>query len=230
MHALIEIYNYLACMASITSDKAPEIFGRRLATSGTNPEATNEHILHPLFGISVDLYETLTQINKLASRQVHANPADFQSEAREIELRLQSWQPPPVEDSRQLIEARAVGFALQWAIIMCLLQVTKRMNNGDAQMRKGSDNILSALSLIRPGSEMEARMLFPLFMAGVCSMTKASRLTVEYRLNAMETTIGFGNIFVAHRLLDEVWRLSNQHECVNWEELKERKYPGLVLF
>lgn len=49
-------------------------------------------------------------------------------------------------------------------------------------------------------------------MAGVGSMTKASWLTVEYRLYGMETNVGFGNIVVAHRLLGEIWRLGAAEE------------------
>jgi transcriptional activator protein UGA3 len=41
--------------------------------------------------------------------------------------------------------------------------------------------------------------------------------------------IGFGNISVAHRLLDELWRRSNDGNIVYWEDLKEAQYPGLVL-
>lgn len=50
------------------------------------------------------------------------------------------------------------------------------------------------------------RIFYFLFMAGVGGASKANRLMVEYRLQGMETTLGFGNIFGAHRLLDNVWR------------------------
>ncbi len=128
-----------------------------------------------------------------------------------------------------MAEAQAAAFAMQWAIIIRLLQPTRKLKNDNPQIKKAADNILSALSLIRPGSEIEAHILFPLFMAGVCSMTKPNRMTVEYRLNIMETTIGFGNIKLAHQLLDEIWRRANTGEIVDWEVLMRTKYPGLVL-
>lgn len=72
------------------------------------------------------------------------------------------------------------------------------------------DYILSALPLLHSGSLMEARMLFPLFMVGVCSTAKASRLTLEVRINLMMATGGFSNITSAHRTLDEIWRMANE--------------------
>ena len=152
-------------------------------------------------------------------------------EAKNIELALQSWSP--LEDpslSRQITEARAAAFATQWAIIMRLQQVTQPTINDNKQVKKATDNILSALSLIRPGSELEAHILFPLFMAGIGSNTKVNRLTVEYRINVMETILGFRNIVLAHRLLDDIWRCSNEGISVNWEHLMREKYPNLVFF
>ena len=188
-------------------------------------------MIHPLFGVCVSLYETVARINSLAACRHHYSSDHFVKEAQEIEIELQSWTPPEyIDQTRPMSEARAMGFALQWASIMRLLQVTRALKNNDVQIKKATDNILSALSLIRPGSEMEAHLLFPLFMAGVGSMTKPNRLTVEYRLTVMETTIGFGNICIAHRLLDEIWQRANQGEVVDWEELIRSKYQGLVLF
>ncbi|ROV86871.1 hypothetical protein VMCG_10802 [Cytospora schulzeri] len=235
VHILIELYNYLSCITSVTSDRVPGLFRGRVHLWVTDEDPESRPI-HPLLGISTSLYESLARINKLAARRHQLNEdrqAELEAEAETIELELQSWQPfgcDAAVQSRSATEARAVAFAVQWAAIMRLQQVARRLENDDLQIKKASDNIRSALSLIRPGSEMEAHLLFPLFMAGVGSMTKASRLTVEYRLNVMETTIGFGNIFTAHRLLDEFWRRTNKGERLDWEELARTRYQGLVLF
>lgn len=223
------MYNYLCCIASITSVNAPRKFGLQLQLS-SNSERTEPDVIHPLFGISTDLYESLERINMLITRCEQNWTAFSGVEAEQLELALQSWSPPDVvAESRYFIEARAIGFAMQWASIMLLLQATRRLPNDDPQITKASDNILSALSLIRPGSEMEAHMLFPLFMAGVGSMTKANRLTVEYRLSVMETTIGFGNVAIAHKILDEIWQQANQGHILNWKELISESYQGFVL-
>lgn len=146
-----------------------------------------------------------------------------------IEVDVKSWRPPEIyEETPAFAEARAMGYALQQAITMRLFQITQKLENDHPKMTKISEQILSALSLIRPGSNVECRMLFPLFMAGVSSMTKSHRLTIEYRLNVMETTIGFGCISIAHRILDEIWRKANHGQIMDWEDLMKSKYPGFV--
>lgn len=224
LHTFLEVHQYLCCMASVTSDEVPMILMSK-------PKRTIG-IVHPLFGVAPTLYETLPLISSLASpsRTGLKSPEQIRLKVQEIELSLQSWAPNEETGSnRHDKEARAVAFALQWALILRLHQVSRKLRNDDPQVTKAANNILSAISLIRSGSKMEARILFPLFMAGVGSVTKPNRLTVEYRLTILETTIGFGNIVVAHRLLDELWRRSNDGDWVDWEELKDAKYPGLVL-
>lgn len=226
---LIEIYNYLTCITSITSNKTPTRLGDHLQVHSEDLPASDSPI-HPLFGVSVDLYESLACVNRLGAQGDNVRSQVTNAASEKIELSLQSWEPPKSgNESRTLVEARALGFALQWATNMHLQQMTRGLDSNAPQIKKASDNILSALSLIRPGSEMEAHMLFPLFMAGVGSMTKPNRLTVEYRLDIMEATIGFGNISVAHKLLDEFWRRSNQGEDVKWQDLITTTYEGLVL-
>ncbi len=230
LNDLIELYNFLCCIASITCDSVPRPYGSILRLSTACQQTT----IHPLFGISTCLYEYLASANRLASRIANgpslSTLGDLREEAQVIELDLQSWNPPDnANSSRLMAEAQAAAFAMQWATMIRLLQPTRKLKIDHPQIKKAADNILSALSLIRPGSELEAHILFPLFIAGVCSMTKPTRMTVEYRLNIMETTIGFGNIKLAHQLLDEIWRRDNKGEIVDWEDLMRTKYPGLVL-
>lgn len=198
------------------------------------PEVPRPAGIHQLTGMAGWLYEVLPSISNLTEQCRALPPSEVPEElcaqALELEMKLQSWTPGDAQlPGRHATEARAAAFATRWAILMRLNQVTRRLENDDAQITKAADNILSALSLIRPGSETEARILFPLFMAGVGSMTKANRLTVEYRLSIMETTIGFGNIAVAHRLLQELWRRANDGQVMDWQVLQRTKYPGLVL-
>lgn len=228
---LVDTYDYICCMASLNCDKVPPTF---LMQSPKYREDTTPTI-HPHFGLSATLYQSLSHCNQLSNRlysgDAIASLDEVNEEVKQIELALQSWSP--LEDpspSRQITEARAAAFATQWAIIMRLQQVTHPTVTDNIQVKKATDNILSALSLIRPGSEVEAHLLFPVLMAGIGSNTKVNRLTMEYRINVMETTIGFRNITLAHRLLDEVWRCSNEGIPINWEHLMREKYPNLVLF
>ena len=233
---LIELYNYLCCITSTTSEKVPQRFGTLLDFS---PSEITTHsdtpTIHPLYGLSSSLYQCLARVNKLAARlnddSTISNTDEVKKEIQNLELMLQGWSPPVETYSRRyMIEARAAAFATQWAVMIRLQQVIRQPKKDDQQIKKAVENIFSALSLIRPGSVMEAHMLFPIFIAGVWSMTKPYRLTIEYRINIMKTTVGFGNISVAHRLLVEFWQGANQGEIVNWEVLMHKKYPGLALF
>ncbi|KAH7024814.1 fungal-specific transcription factor domain-containing protein [Microdochium trichocladiopsis] len=235
LQAMLELYNYLCCVTSATSDDVPAML---LLESGGLSSDTS---IHPLFGAAAGLYGILPSISQLG-KDVGLGlspPEDLQMRAQDVELTIQSWTPPEEEEdaagrgrsssSRYLAEIRAAAFATQWALILRLSQITRKLPNGDPQITKAANNILSAISLIRPGSEVEAHLLFPLFMAGVGSVTKPNRLTVEYRLKIMETTVGFGNVSAAHNLLDELWRRSNEGEAADWEDLKDSDWPGLVL-
>ena len=81
---------------------------------------------------------------------------------------------------------------------------------------------VAKLNRLRPAptDKTEAHILFPLFMVDIGSVSKVNRLTVEYRPMVMETTLGFGNIFGAHMLLDTVWQKMNEGQwIVDWEAL-----------
>jgi transcriptional activator protein UGA3 len=235
MDFLIDLYDYLCSVAAITSDNVPRPFSKKFGLTTPGPSG-----IHPLFGIASDLYTILARINHLAlSRDSFLNVSEasftqetLQTEARAIELSLQSWSPPGGEnDTPDTTESTAAAFAVQWATMLRLREVAPLTTDGEQNTTKGPvDYILSALSLIRSGSQNEARMLFPVFMAGVSSTTKASRLTLEFRISLMKTTIGFGNIASAHQTLDEVWRRANKGETYEWRFLMRQMAPGMVLF
>ena len=230
LSALIEMYNYICCMASLTCEKVPPKFALR-------PPADfgDEHLnIHPLLGHSAESYWHLGNFNELCNRLQSEDTVStirqVKKGAQSIELALQAGKPlhsPSLP--RPMVEARAAALTTRWAVIMRLQKFSQSTTNNETQPKHATDSILSAMSLIRPGSETEARLLFPLFMAGTGSDTKVNRLTVEYRINVMETTVGFRNIVVAHRLLDEIWRRSNEGTVVDWEHLMRTKYPSLVL-
>lgn len=196
--------------------------------------ASSAQKLHPLFGLSASLYHSLARINRLAARLSSGTTTSSTEHARkeiqDIELALQSWHPPDeVCLCRHMTEVRAAAFAMQWAVMIRLQQAIRQPQKDDRQIKKAVENIFSALSLIRPGSAVEAHMLFPIFIAGVGSVTKPYRLTIEYRINIMETTVGSGNVSVAHQLLDEIWQKNNQGDIIDWKTLMAEKCPGLVL-
>lgn len=219
-------------MASVTSDNVPQPFGSTLKLGICRMGET----IHPFFGIAVELYECLVRINMLATMNngIPHQSMECRSEAEAIELQLQSWVPPETSHATplEMSEARAAAFAIQWAAMLRLRQLMPpaTTDSRDSQLKGPTEHIISAVSLIRPGSQTESRLLFPLFITGTSCTTKASRLTIEYRINIMERTIGFGNVATSHQILDEIWRQHNRRESVQWEQLVTTTTPGLVLF
>lgn len=233
---LFELYNFLCCITTITSDKSPFVSAEAVGGPVLIQPRVRRHGIHPLLGIAGPLYLSLNRINKLASRRMSlqgtaVEQANFLSEATDIELSLQGWTPDEeCSNNRDLREVTAAALAIQWAALMRLYQVMYGNDVSARRVQTAVENILSALSVIRPASIAEAHILFPLFMAGIGSTTKANRLTVEFRLNIMETTLGFGNLSGAHRLLDNIWQRMNEGEVgVDWERLMQADYAGIVL-
>ncbi|KAH8898802.1 hypothetical protein GQ53DRAFT_817030 [Thozetella sp. PMI_491] len=237
---LAELYNYLCCVGPVTTDNVPrplkdELFGHNNLHAGQEslpPRA------RPFFGLAAPLYGYLAGVNSLAVLRAAGNPSgrlddhSFRAKIGEIEVKLQEWNPPDIESTdSHLFETRAVAVAVQWAVLMRLRQVSSAFLPAQVfDLVNPVDQVLSALSVVRPGSSSEARLLFPLFIAGVNSMAKANRLTLEFRVNLLNNTIGFGNIACAHKLLDETWRRANGGELARWEDLAQEMAPGLILF
>lgn len=229
---LIDLYDYLCCMGSITQDIVPQPLSQRIGLMDVGPSG-----IHPLFGVGSDLYHCLARINQLAvTARTYGSPSEasrdsLHEQARDIELALQSWAPPDGDLSVNRDEAKAAAFAVQWAAMLRLREISPVGHDDGVDRNQGPiDYILSAVSLIRSGSRAEAHLLFPLLMAGVSATTKASRLTLDVRLNIIKTTIGFGHIACGHQLLDEVWRRANKGEQWQWKDLMRIVAPGLILF
>lgn len=226
---LIDLHDYLCCMGSITQPAVPPPISQQMGLMDVGPSG-----MHPLFGFGTDLYRCLSRINQLAPTLEAGFPeteaALAAAQAHDIELALQSWAPPDGDLSVNRDEAKAAAFAVQWAAMLRLREVAPLASDNIDWNQGPIDYILSAVSLIRSGSRAEGRLLFPLLMAGISANTKASRLTLDVRLNMMKTTIGFGHIAAGHKLLDQVWRRANHGEQWQWRDLMRLVAPGLILF
>ncbi|KAH8884205.1 hypothetical protein GQ53DRAFT_405944 [Thozetella sp. PMI_491] len=229
---IVEMYHSTICMARITSDKVPnlpaEIQKEQIAkcTDG----------IHPLFGYASPIYLTIVDINslltqRLAQSQSTVGESHILARSQEVEQRLLSWSPDlPLDPGPLERELAAAAESMRWASLLWLYHIMHQGAIPRQQRQNALDNIISAVSRIRPGSPAEAQLLFPLFMSGISATRKSERLRIEYRLSVLESTIGMGNITAAHKLLDEVWRRWNEgHEDLDWESLLETTCWGVVL-
>lgn len=238
--ALIELYKYLRDMASLTTSQAPPPMEKEIEYFHVFDQG-----IHPLFGLCRPLYVYLTRINDLLPSNTAGSRMETTAELRRIEHELHCWHPPQAQveilsgkgyANHHRSEAIAMASATRWAVLIYMCHgedpsVFQKDYEESTKVNDYVESIISDVSLVRPGSEMDARMLFPLFMAGLGSTTKSQRLTIAYRLNMMETTVGFRHITVAHEILDETWRkrLSGQ-EVPDWKIMAKETHRGLVLF
>lgn len=136
------------------------------------------------------LYQLLSEINELARQRSTLDLVMEEGQtlipiASRIRQSLEDWSIPydGIND-RELGELCAAADAFRWAAIIRLDQLFRHDLEQSASLTAfATEKVLSAVSSIRPGSPVETQLLFPLFMAGCGSASKASRLTAEYRLN-----------------------------------------------
>ncbi|KFA71543.1 hypothetical protein S40288_06830 [Stachybotrys chartarum IBT 40288] len=185
---LIDLYNYICCVGFTTSSDVPRPWGKRFGLHSTGPDG-----IHALFGSDPGLYKCLARINQLSRQQSLATDPGSHEKLRRKALTLEK----DLQDCGGLrdieSEDEAAACAVRWALILRLREIARPgLETASPQVQVLVNNINSAISSIRPGSRAESHLLFPMFMAGVGSITKASRLEIEYRVNIAEKTMGFG--------------------------------------
>jgi transcriptional activator protein UGA3 len=193
--------------------------------------------IHPLVGLAGDLYNKLSEISLLAVRRMsrHASATSaniFAAEAAQLEAYLKSWQAPKRGENRRLFnEAVYAAEAIRWAALIRLYQVVDGSAINPEKRQNAVNRVGYFISQIRPGSSLEAQLLFPLFMAGLSATRKAELLSIEYRITVLESTVGTGNITGAHKLLDLFWERSQWGTGnVDWEFLLQEKHANVVLY
>lgn len=234
---LCDLFEFLCCITSITSGMIPPLSDMISKSTDMLVVHESSQRIHPLFGVARDLYGLLYQVSELAAQKATRysstqSSREFLMKADHLRSSLENWSGGEHEMDRwDLRESHAAATALQWATILRLHQLVHGPDLVHSTVQDAVHKILLAISRIRPGSKAEIRILFPLFMAGVGSINKTNRLTVEYRLNALENTIGNGHIIAIHLLLDTIWRRTNEEqEDVDWEDIMQREFPGVVFF
>jgi transcriptional activator protein UGA3 len=219
----------------ITCEKVPVMPYGFESLQNVEPESISS--IHPLVGLAGDLYNKLSEISRLAvqrmSRHATATSAGvFAAKAAELEAYLQSWQAPKRGDNRRLFnEAVNAAEAIRWAALIRLYQVVDGRAVNPEKRQNALNHVEYFISQIRPGSSLEAQLLFPLFMAGLSATSRAELLSIEYRITVLESTVGTGNITGAHKLLDLFWEKSQWGTGnVDWEFLLQEKHANVVLY
>lgn len=179
---------------------------------------------HALFGTSHALFAIIADISQLSqiSSIRYSSPTSensFRQMASELELQLQTWAPVVctsyTSDPDLNYKVTAAGLMLQWAALMRLHLIVEAEDPRGImhpKVRTAVRNILAALEAIPKGDLVESMLVFPMFAAGFGAVTREERETVRERFKVMEKSIGFGNVFDAHELVEMKWREEEDQE------------------
>ncbi|KAJ6263152.1 Transcriptional activator [Drechslerella dactyloides] len=180
--------------------------------------APRSPVPHALFGTASELFAIINEIAVLA-QQRSSNGADFNrdmffAKAMAIDARLMNWRPKPcvntVSDPFLCEKMTAASDALKWAAIVRLHQLVYGCDKTHIKVQAGVHHIIAAVSKIPVGDLSESILVFPMLMAGIGAATAEDRLAVRKRMMLMGASIGFGNVFEAHELVEKVWRMEEE--------------------
>lgn len=200
---------------------------------------------HPLFGTSHALFSIIadiSQLSQISHIRYHSAEADanFRTVAAELELQLQTWSPvacsSQTSDPDLQYKVTAAGIMLQWAALMRLHLIVEAADPRGIhhpKVRTAVRNILVALSAIPRGDLVESMLVFPMFAAGYGAVTDEEKRVVRERFKVMERSIGFGNVFDAHELVEMKWRWAQEEPGIDgsltWEQLVREGEQTLLM-
>ncbi|KAL3449850.1 fungal-specific transcription factor domain-containing protein [Aspergillus insuetus] len=254
----VDLYNVICWKARVTCRNTPS---PRYTTTGISSlDCTAGNVspcngIHPLFGLSQDLYQALDSISSLKMRAgsppgsaANDDVVTRAAEAETLERTLYEWTVPPStrtttdHPNHQLVrECALAADAIRWASIIYLHQIVRGSHGTNSadnntnpkqqqQQQRALENIMGAIFQIHPGSPVNGQLLLPLFIAGLVASKKADRLHIEYRISLLESNIGMGNIANAHQFLDSVWVSGVGGGGGCWEELFHGEKQSVILF
>ncbi|RAH54494.1 hypothetical protein BO85DRAFT_500496 [Aspergillus piperis CBS 112811] len=216
----LQLFHYLDAMSTISRCKPPLL---RAVPLGDNS----------ISGIPPPLLEYLGRVNLLAahrSRRVDdLSEIGFRTAAAHVRAQLDTWRVDYDATSTALVnsDANRATTAFEWAIRLRLHQIVDGYDPRHADVENALSHILTAVLAIPYGSPVEGSLLFPLVIAGAsCRDSMERRMVVKERLMVMESTLGFGHISHARRLLETVW--ADEGGDGNWARIRYSSFPGVV--
>ena len=124
------------------------------------------------------------------------------------------------EDKVALQELVATNDAFHRAAQIHLLRRVRSLPQGASEVQNSIQEIVNALSKVRPGGSAEACLLFPMFTAGVEAEDKPTRLLILERVRRLEG-IGMMQVGRARSLMEKVWETGQE-----WETLAQGEFFG----
>lgn len=233
------LFNYLDSMSTISRCKAPLLRSdNTISELATNKRRANVPALEfnksmtAIYGIPPDLFDFLGMVNTLANqrskRTDELSDIGFRAAAANIETAICEWRTEYDRSPEPEISSKQATIAFEWAIRLRLHQVVEGYDIRHESVERAVVMILGAVQRVPYASRVEGCLLFPLVIAGSCSISIERRMMVKERLMVMENTLGFNHIQYARQLLETIWSDVTCEYDFNWAAVRYSQFPGVV--
>jgi len=184
----------------------------------------NTQFLCEIAVLAGQVYETMSQPYSEARERAMALHI---AKSDEILSRLRSCDVPPslfafplpIGTDRSLLVIAFQTF--QIASELYLRQAVLRTGSADIINRQLAARILKYMRLML-GTPNESQMMFPLFLAGVCTQHEAGRTEIMSIFTKFSQRVQVRNVFTVVNLLLEVWKRDpDGDKYVDWRKLAE---------
>ncbi|PYH91838.1 hypothetical protein BO71DRAFT_358658 [Aspergillus ellipticus CBS 707.79] len=237
---LVKWFTTLDVLAGLSGSAGPSdhsLFVRFLTPTGE---------VDDICGYSLELVPVLTRIGQLARQSLHSeadsldpqflDPRSLEPyffEAKSLESTLHALLTHPVPPRTTTTHGRAVAHELHHthlAFVHCaLLHLHRRVQHlprTHPTVRADVLNILAAIQNIRPFSQANILILWPVFSTGCETTDPTEREIIHTRMTNMRS-LGMGNFTRARDMLEVFWR---EGSALPWDVYFGRRGEELVLF
>lgn len=238
-----QLYHYLDSATTISTCHPPLLESSNQETVGSPSYSLEDE--ESLYGIPRSLFHFVDKINSLAyQRKFRDDPVFskmFEASANSLQTEIEQWaqdhhihepsSPGIYCSSRTAVDHATVAF--EQALQLRLHQVVNGYSLRFERVKACVTRILDSIQEIPYGNAIESSLIFPLVMAGGSCESEQERLIIDDRLLVMQRTLGFRYVYIAHDLVQRVWKERDASPGVdtetNWASIRFYEIPGLAL-
>lgn len=187
--------------------------------------------LDPLLGCAGTLFPLIGRVANLAHRvrRTSSNSPSVISQAMELKLLLETWDPPayiesPEDPTSSVQHTLQTAEAYRWATLLYLQQAVPEIPSlPSSEMAR---KVLAYLATVPLASRTVVVQIFPLMSAGPEADTAEDRQWVRDRWRAMEQRMRLGLLNKCMELTAEVWRRRDTYNTPRSSTSPERTRPA----
>ncbi|EON66403.1 hypothetical protein W97_05500 [Coniosporium apollinis CBS 100218] len=210
---------YMDVIARLTSVDDNESNDFEVVSSVLSEPFEMESQLDPLMGAASTLFPVIGRVANLV-RRVRRSPSNSPaiiSQAIELRMRLESWQPPdffedPEDPTTEVQHSIQTAEAYRWATLLYLHQAVPEIPSlSSSDLAK---KVLVLLATVPMRSRAVVVQIYPLTAAGCEAVGEEDRQWVRERWQAMAQRMQLGIIDKAFDVVKEVWNRRDAYEAM----------------